>query len=95
MKLKKGDWLRDEGSQASELVGQLETLDQAGVDGASIQTFISPTAPFCADPRDDLDMNSYSLVKSFGGGKHGTTYPDMTWEPKESFRAVADYYAKH
>ncbi|MGA2874251.1 MAG: abortive infection protein [Nitrososphaerales archaeon] len=28
-------------------------------------------------------------------GKHGTTYPDMTWEPKESFRAVADYYSKH
>ena len=28
-------------------------------------------------------------------GRHGTTYPDMTWEPKESFRAVAEYYAKH
>ena len=28
-------------------------------------------------------------------GKHGSTYPDMPWEPKESFRAVADYYAKH
>ncbi len=28
-------------------------------------------------------------------GKHGETYPDFTWEPKESFRAVADYYAKH
>jgi hypothetical protein len=25
-------------------------------------------------------------------GRHGETYPDMTWEPKESFRAVADYY---
>ena len=23
----------------------------------------------------------------------GATYPDMTWEPKESFRAVAAYYA--
>ncbi len=28
-------------------------------------------------------------------GRHGTTYPDMTWEPKESFRVVADYYLKH
>jgi hypothetical protein len=28
-------------------------------------------------------------------GKHGETYPDMTWEPKESFGAVADYYAKN
>ena len=28
-------------------------------------------------------------------GRHGTTYADMTWEPKESFRAVANYYSKH
>ena len=28
-------------------------------------------------------------------GRHGTTYPDLPWEPKESFRAVADYYSKH
>jgi hypothetical protein len=28
-------------------------------------------------------------------GRHGETYPDMTWEPKESFKAVADYYANH
>jgi hypothetical protein len=34
-------------------------------------------------------------VKYYEGGKHGATYPDMPWEPKESFRAVADYYAKH
>ena len=26
-------------------------------------------------------------------GKHGETYPDMSWEPKKSFYAVADYYA--
>jgi hypothetical protein len=25
--------------------------------------------------------------------RSGTTYPDMLWEPKESFRAVADFYA--
>jgi hypothetical protein len=34
-------------------------------------------------------------VKYYEGGKHGTTYPDMPWEPKESFRAVADYYSKN
>lgn len=28
-------------------------------------------------------------------GRHGETYPDMSWEPKESFRAVADYYSKN
>ncbi len=40
-------------------------------------------------------MASYSLVKSYADGKHGTTYPDMTWEPKESFAAVAEYYVNH
>ena len=34
-----------------------------------------------------------ALVKTYASG-HRTTYPDMTWEPKEAFRAVADYYAK-
>jgi len=39
-------------------------------------------------------MSNYSLVKSYANGNHGITYPDMTLEPKESFKAVADYYAK-
>lgn len=40
----------------------------------------------------ELDPNE--LVEFKGDvGKRGRTYPDMTWEPKESFRAVADYFA--
>jgi hypothetical protein len=35
-----------------------------------------------------------SLVKNYAGA-HGITYPGMTWEPKESFQAVADFYASH
>jgi hypothetical protein len=57
----------------------------------------------------DLDMASYSLVRSYANrlgdlaalfpsppwdaGRSGTTYPDLPWEPKQSFRAVADFYA--
>jgi hypothetical protein len=37
-------------------------------------------------------MASYSIVKFYEDGKHGVTYPDMTWEPKESFEAVEEYY---
>ena len=93
-KLKKG-YIRDEEMQARELVDQLEILDKAGVDGAFVSTFISPIAPYNEGPRHDFDMNSYSLVKTLTGDKHGTTYSDMVWEPKESFRAVGDYYSKH
>jgi hypothetical protein len=88
-----GDYVRDEGLQARELTDMLTTLENAGVDGAFVFTFVAPVLTYNENPRFDLDMASYSLVKSYAD-KHGTTYPDMTWEPKESFRAVADYYAK-
>lgn len=28
-------------------------------------------------------------------GRHGEKYPDMTWDPKQSFTAVSEYYAQH
>jgi hypothetical protein len=124
-----GHFIRDEALQAREITEQLAALDAAGVDGAFVFTFVSPTSPYNEDPRFDSDMGSYSLVKSylekdtvdeiiaqtikqakqllgldldpsvlakFIGEvyKHETTYPNIPWEPKESFRAVANYYAK-
>jgi hypothetical protein len=35
-------------------------------------------------------MASYSLVKSYAD-RTGATYPDLPWEPKASFAAVAGY----
>lgn len=94
-KLASGKHVRDEGLQARELVEQLTILDNAGVYGAFVSSFVEQTKPYDDDPRYDLDMGSMSLVKYYQGGRrHGTTYPDMPWEPKESFRAVADYFAK-
>jgi hypothetical protein len=90
-----GDYIRDEALQSRELTDMLRVVDNGGVEGAFVFNFVSPTLPNRADPRYDLDMASYSLVKSYSDGKRGTSYPDMTWEPKESFRAVADYYANH
>ncbi|HEX9386354.1 MAG TPA: hypothetical protein VF918_08540 [Anaerolineales bacterium] len=87
-----GDYVRDEGLQARELTDMLTTLESADVDSAFVFTFISPVLTYSENSRFDLDMASYSLVKSYAD-KRGTTYPDMTWEPKESFHAIADYYA--
>ena len=43
-----------------------------------------------------VDIDSKLLVKLVGDvGRHGASYPDMPWEPKESFRAVANFYASH
>jgi len=104
-----GLYVRDESEQARELTEMLTIFDRAGVDATFVMTFVAPLNPCSDDPVHDLDMASYSLVKSFGGrlgplgtahphapwerNRLGTTYPDMPWEPKESFRAVADCYA--
>ncbi len=104
-----GLYVRDESEQARELTEMLTIFDRAGVDATFVMTFVAPLNPCSDDPVHDLDMASYSLVKSFGGrlgplgtahphapwerDRLGTTYPDMPWEPKESFRAVADCYA--
>ena len=86
---------RSEQTQACALLRQLELLDGAGVEGAFFFQFVQPLNPYDDNPRHDLDADAFSLVKSFSGGKHGTTYPEMTWEPKEAFHAVAAYYATH
>jgi len=90
-----GEHVRDEAWQAKKLVETLDILEKAGVDGAFISLFISEITPYSDEARYDLDMASMSLVKYFEGGRRGTTYPDMSWEPKESFRAVAEYYSNH
>ena len=84
---------RDEALQAQRLVNNLKLLDEAGFTGAFMDTFILPTYSYSDTPKYDLDRASSNLVKYFENGRHGTTYPDMTWEPKEAFRAVAEYYS--
>ena len=39
-------------------------------------------------------MSALGLVRSYAR-EHGVTYPDMAWEPKKSFHAVAGFYAAH
>ncbi len=106
-----GTYVRDEAEQARELTEMLSIFDAGGVDATFVMTFVAPLNPASDDPLYDLDMASYSLVKSFGGrlgplgaahpgapwdrGRLGTAYPGMPWEPKESFTAVADFYAAH
>jgi hypothetical protein len=88
----RGNRVRDEAWQARKIVEQLKILDEAGVEGAFIFQFISQITPYNDDPRYDLDVASTSLVKYYEGGRRGATYPDMPWEPKEAFHAVADFY---
>ena len=86
---------RNERLQAHLLLRQLELLDSAGVDGAFVYSFVAPIMSHGSDPKHDLDTDSFSIVKTYPRGRRGTSYPDMTWEPKEAFHALARYYAAH
>jgi hypothetical protein len=88
----KGHHVRDESLQAREIIETLCALDDAGVEGAFVCTFTDYLSPADDDPRYDLDMSSLSLVK-YTPRRRGLAYPDLEWEPKESFRAVAQYFA--
>jgi hypothetical protein len=90
-----GMFVRDEAMQARELGETLDELERSGVAGALLSTFVTPEATTDDDPRYDVDMDSMSLVKSLPRGRHGTTYADMPWEPKEAFAAVARHFADH
>lgn len=99
----KGNYVYDQVSQASELATLLEMNDRAGVYGTFVFTFVDSGAGLPSGKEAealrliqfDPDLVRYSLVKSYPDRRRGTSFPDMPWEPKESFRTVADYYANH
>ena len=90
-----GEYIRDEDGQAAYLRDLLEIFDAEGVDSAFVFTFAlhgylhRPDG----DPRDDLDLASYGIVKVLED-RPGQTYPDMAWEPKAAFTTLADYYRR-
>ena len=88
----KGDFERDEGEQVTYLHELLEIFEQEGVHTAFWFTFAGYALPHRADPRYDLDLASYGVVKMLENGR-GREYPDMGWEPKRVFHALADAYA--
>ena len=103
-----GEYVRDESEQSRELSRMLGVFDDAGVDATFVMTFVAPLNPYSEDPKFDLDMASYSLVRSYGTqlgalgsaypdapwdrARRGVTYPDLPWDPKEAFKAVAEFY---
>jgi hypothetical protein len=88
-----GEYVRDEAGQAAYLRELLEIFDAEGVDGAFVFLFALYHFPHRpdGDPRLDLDLVSLGIVKMLEG-RSGDTYPDMAWEPKAAFAAVAGCY---
>lgn len=87
----RGNYVRDEAAQVDYLRDLLDIFVSEGVDTAFWCTFASYNLPHRSDPATDMDMASYGLVKVLED-RFGDTYPDMRWEPKAAFRALADRY---
>ncbi|WP_373323972.1 hypothetical protein [Dictyobacter formicarum] len=86
-----GDYIRDEQEQAIYLRELLDVFTAEGVDAAFVCTFVCYGWPHHSNPREDFDMASWGVVKVLEN-RSGDTYPDMPWEPKAAFTALADFY---
>ncbi|MET9252630.1 hypothetical protein [Streptomyces sp. NPDC003717] len=86
---------RDEAGQAAYLSELLEIFETEGVDSAFVFLFALHGYPHRpdGDPRDDLDRAGLGIVKLLEG-HNGRTYPDLPWEPKAAFAAVARRYRR-
>ena len=71
----------------------LTIFDEAGIDSAFWFCFADYMLPHRPDPREDFDKASYGVVKVLED-RFGETYPDMRWEPKAAFQAIAEYYRR-
>jgi hypothetical protein len=88
------EYQRDEAGQAAYLSELLEIFDTEGVDSTFVFLFALYNLPHRADrdPRDDLDLASVGIVKVLED-HNGVAYPDMPWEPKAAFAAIAEHYS--
>lgn len=89
-----GVFERDEPGQAAYLRELLDVFDDAGIDATFVFTFALRDHPHrpAGDPRDDLDLASYGIVKVYEEPVRGE--PGRDWEPKAAFHALAEAYGE-
>ncbi|WP_328863118.1 hypothetical protein [Streptomyces sp. NBC_00306] len=83
---------RDEQEQADYLRELIDTFDESAIDAAFVNTFARYDLPHAsADDDRDFDKASFGVVKILDGGRTGTAYPSLPWEPKAAFHTLAKY----
>ncbi|WP_436767146.1 abortive phage infection protein [Streptomyces sp. URMC 123] len=87
-----GDPVRSEATQAAYLTELLDVFESMGLYAAMAFEFVTPDAPHRPEPRYDLDMASYAIVKPIRDDPDDPA-SDWHWEPKEAFHALARRYA--
>ncbi|MFF7202392.1 abortive phage infection protein [Streptomyces sp. NPDC008141] len=89
----RGDLVRSERTQAAHLTDVLDVFESMNLYAAMAYTFVTPDAPHRPEPRYDLDMASYSIVKAIRD-RADDPASGWHWEPKESFHALARQYCR-
>jgi hypothetical protein len=89
----KGHLVRSERTQAAYLTDVLAVFESMNLYSALAFTFVTPDAPHRPEPRYDLDMASYALVKPIKDRPRDPA-SDWHWEPKEAFHALARAYGR-
>ncbi|RSV89068.1 hypothetical protein EGH55_20395 [Klebsiella aerogenes] len=85
--------VRSEQEQADYAGEQLELLSNAGVDGVFIYVFSFPSYR-AGEGAKDLDMISFSLVKTFPEDDPRSKQMPP-WAPKKAFHRIARFYQTH
>ncbi|WP_083402435.1 hypothetical protein [Bacillus sp. MUM 116] len=84
--------IRDEEEQAKFIIEMLKLFTDEGVDGVFVFTFVTPSYPSNIVPLYDLDIASYSIVRTWNGNE--TSQAPLNWEPKESFQVISQYFGR-
>ena len=87
------DLVRSERTQAAYITRALEVFEALRFRSATVYNFIEPDAPHRRDPRYDLDLASYGIVKPIWKRREQPT-AGWHWEPKEAFHAVAKNFGR-
>ncbi len=87
----KGDLTRDEDEQARYIGELLDVFETEGIDASFVYTFARYDLAHRGTAHEDFDLASKGVVKVLEG-RPGQRYPDMPWEPKVAFTALAEYY---
>jgi hypothetical protein len=90
----KGNYIRDEEVQARYLLELLKIFEDEKVFAAFAFTFVFYNYAYHKEPKFDLDMASYGIVKALPNSEHGT-YQGLPWMPKRAFFELGRYYANH
>jgi hypothetical protein len=91
----KREYERDENEQARYITELLDVFSAEGVDSVFVYTFARYDLANRRASDQDFDLASAGLVKVFDEEHRGQRYPDMRWEPKAAFTALAEYYRKN